>query len=170
MMTTLALLLLRTAMLWSHDHVRHVDHRKTQPIANSIRKGNACQRAASDHDRAFFGRLCARNTAAGTFPTLLPHSLEPQTKAASIKAHENTCTRKSRRNYIRVVLTIKCQTFLYFHLEWVCFSTVFFRLLVLVLLTGVRLRCCSTAYSDPYGTPFVDHHQKYTSLKDKHGD
>ena len=56
---------------------------------NQSRKASEMGRHASvnDHDRAFFGRLCARKTAAGTFPTThLPHSLERQTKT-SIKTH-----------------------------------------------------------------------------------
>ena len=55
-----------------------------------MRKGNARQRAANDRDRAFFGRLCARITAASTFPTQQPHSPEPQTKTTSIRTHEKT--------------------------------------------------------------------------------
>ena len=80
-------------MLWSHDSVRHVGHRKTEPIATSIRKGNACQRAANDHERASFGRLCRRNIAAGNFPTQQPHLLEPQTKTKSIYTHKNACAK-----------------------------------------------------------------------------
>ena len=39
--TSALLLLLRTSMLWSHDPVRHVVHRKTPPIASIIWKRNA---------------------------------------------------------------------------------------------------------------------------------